>query len=66
MAQVYQNDDRWAYVLETSRGGILEVIQSTGQSLKMGIMSEEECFFERAAVELRWYLVLRERGDQKQ
>lgn len=65
MAQIHQNDERWAYVLGTSRGGILDLIRSTGQSPKMDIVSEEKCFFERFSVEPSWYLVLCEGGRWK-
>lgn len=37
--------------------------QNTGQSQRVDFGSEEKCFFERASVDLRWYLVLYERGD---
>lgn len=40
-----------------------ELKQNTGQLHRLDFVSEEKCFFEWASVELRWYLVLYERGD---
>lgn len=40
-----------------------ELKQNTGQSQKGDFVSGEKCFFERAGVEFRWYLVLYEKGD---